>query len=66
MKINLEGGYVEIIGTWKNVLGQEFPLYRAFSNHTNTSLECQSRGLAEFFVWIVNEKYASMMMRGAI
>ena len=66
MKINLEGGYIETIGEWKDIHGNAKPMYRAYSSHTNSAIECFSRGLAEFYVWVVNEKYASMGMRSAI
>ena len=64
MKINLEGGYIEVIGTWTNVIGEKRPMYRAVTSHTNEAIECFSKGLAEFWVWINHERYESMRMRG--
>ena len=60
--IRLPGGHIEPHGTYLTQDGTR-PAWRATSSHTGQTVECYSRGLAEFFVWIVNERYASMAMR---
>lgn len=63
-KIALPGGHIEPTGTYQTHAGTQHS-WHATSSHTGESIECLSRGLAEFFVWIVNERCASMTMRGA-
>ena len=65
MQINLEGGYIEAVGEWSNVHGEKRPMWTAVSTWTGETIEnFYTRGLAEFWVWTVNEKFASMKMRG--
>lgn len=64
-KISLPGGTIEPHGSYTTHDGQR-PFWRATSSWTGQTIECQTRGLAEFFVWITNERYASAQMRGAL
>lgn len=59
----LPGGTIVPEGTYRTADGAR-PMWRATSSHTGESILCYSRGLAEFYVWIVNETYASRQMRG--
>lgn len=63
MRHSLPGGHIETTGTYQTHAGTQHS-WRATSSHTGQSIECLTRGLAEFYVWIVNERYAGAKMRG--
>jgi hypothetical protein len=63
MQVSLPGGYIETTGTYQTHEGTK-NTWRATSSWTGQSIECLSRGLAEFFVWIINERCASEVERG--
>lgn len=56
-RIEMKGGYIQQIGEWKSNTGEVLPYWKAHSNHTGDEIECYSRGLAEFFVWIVAQRF---------
>lgn len=63
MRVQLDGGYIETTGEYRTQSGVANS-WRAVSTWTGETIECLTRGLAEFHVWIINERCQSEVMRG--
>lgn len=62
-RINLPGGYIEIIAFFRDHKGKRSTMYRAVSAHTREAIECFSMSKAQFFIRSTHEEY-TVLMRG--
>ena len=60
-RINLPGGYIEIIAFFRDHKGKRSTMYRAVSAHTREAIECFSMSKAQFFIRSIHEEYTVLM-----
>lgn len=62
-QITVEGGVLESAGSWKDASGEVNSFWKATSEHTDETLTFYTKGLAEYFIWVINERVEGRLRR---